>query len=194
MRAFILVLATAGSLAAAVPALAQSVAMAAHPDINLTGFNGDAGTLPNAIARIESASGGKVVEIRYNNVAGTPGYDVVLARGPQVSFVRVSKPGGGMVELSGASKPEWMLQWSARTDVGLVSTAKVPMAEAIRTAEGAMGGAPAVAAGMAQSAAGANTSVKAYNVAILKDGQERRVAVDSESGAVIANPSMLAAW
>jgi uncharacterized membrane protein YkoI len=168
--------------------------MAAHPDINLSGFKGDAGTLPNAIAAIEAASGGRVVEIRYNNVAGTPGYDVVLAKGAQVSFQRVSKPGAGMTELSDKTKPAWMLDWQAREDISLINTAKVSLADAVRTAEAQMGGSPAVAAGMAKSAAGANTDVKAYNVAILQRGEERRVAVDSANGSVIADPGMLAAW
>jgi uncharacterized membrane protein YkoI len=194
MRTIILSLAVACSLAAVAPAAAQSVAMPPHPDINLTGFKGDASTLPNAIGRIESVSGGRVVEIRYNNVAGTPGYDVVLAKGSQVTFVRITKPGGDMIQLSGTNKPEWMLDWAARQDISLITTAKVPLADAVRTAEAQMGGSPAVAAGMAKSAAGADTDVKAYNVAILKNGEERRVAVDSADGSVIANPSMLAAW
>jgi hypothetical protein len=194
MRALILAIATACGLAAAAPVAAQSVAMSAHPDINLTGFKGDASTLPSAIGRIESVSGGRVVEIRYNNVAGTPGYDVVLAKGSQVSFVRITKPGGDMVQLSGSNKPEWMLDWEAREDISLISTAKVSLADAVRTAEAQMGGSPAVAAGMAKSAAGADTAVKAYNVAILKNGEERRIAVDSGNGSIIADPNILAAW
>jgi hypothetical protein len=194
MRSFLLALAAAGALATAAPALSQSVALRAHPDLNLSGFSGDPKALPDAITAIESATGGRVVEIRYNNVGGAPGYDFVLARGSQISFNRVSKPGAGMVELTGDSKPAWMLKWPARKDVTLIKTAKVSLPDAIRTAESQMGGSPAVAAGMAESAAGANTDVKAYNVAILQDGEQRRVAVDSADGSVIANPSMLAAW
>jgi uncharacterized membrane protein YkoI len=194
MRTLILAFAVAGCLAAAAPVAAQSVAMAAHPDINLAGFKGDAGTLPKAIAAIESASGGRVVEIRYNNVAGAPGYDVVLAKGSQVSFQRISKPGAGMTELSDKTKPAWMLNWAAREDISIISTAKVSLADAVRTAEAQMSGSPAVAAGVAKSAAGANTDVKAYNVAILQNGEERRVAVDSANGSIIADPGMLAAW
>jgi hypothetical protein len=85
MRTLILALVAACSLATAAPVAAQSVAMPAHPDVNLTGFKGDASTLPNAVGRIESVSGGRVVEIRHNNVAGTPGYDVVLAKGSQAN-------------------------------------------------------------------------------------------------------------
>jgi hypothetical protein len=194
MRSFLLALAAAGALASAAPALAQNVALRAHPDLNVSGFSGDPKALPDAITRIEAASGAKVVEIRYNNVGGTPGYDVVLARGSEAGFYRITKPGGGMIQLTGDKKPEWMLSWPARKDISLISAAKVSLADAVRTAEAQMGGSPAIAAGMAESAAGANTDVKAYNVAILQDGEQRRVAVDSANGAIIANPSMLAAW
>lgn len=193
-RAFLLPLIAAAGLAVAVPTLAQSVAMPPHPDINTTGFSGDPGALVAAINAIESATGGKVVEIRYNNVGGVPGYDVVVAKGSQVSFERFTKPGGKIVAHTDKTKPAWMLNWPAREDVSLVRTAKVKLADAVHTAETANGNAPAVAAGMAKSAAGADTSVKAYNVAIMQKGELRRVAVDSASGDVIANPAMLAAW
>jgi hypothetical protein len=194
MRNLLLVLAAAGSLAATAPALAQSVAMRANPDVNLSGFSGDAQALPNAIAAIETATGGRVVEIRYNNVGGTSGYDFVLARGSEISLQRISQAGGAMTELSGSSAPAWMQGWAGRKDARLAGAAKVSLPDAIRTAETAMGGAPAVAAGMAKTAADANTAVKYYNVAILKDGEERRVAVNSDDGAVIADFSVLAIW
>jgi hypothetical protein len=197
MRDFLLALAAAGSLAAVGPVLAQSAArsvpMAPRPGVSLAGFSGDAQALPNAISAIEAATGGRVVEIRYNNVAGVGGFDFVLARDSQLSFERVTGPNGDMTELSGQGMPSWMLDWPGRKDARLVSMAKVPLADAVRTVESTMG-APAVAAGMAQTAANANTSVKAYNVAIVKDGEERRVAVDSDNGFLIADPSMLAAW
>jgi hypothetical protein len=194
-RAFLLpLIAAAGLAVGASPALAQSVAMPPHPDINVAGFSGDPGALPAAISAIEAESGGKVVEIRYNNTGGAPGYDVVVAKGAQISFERFTKPGQGMVEHTKSTKPEWMLAWPAREDVSLVTTAKVRLSDAVRTAEAANGNAPAVAAGMATSAAGADTSVKAYNIAIVQDGELRRVAVDSATGSPIANPGMLAAW
>ena len=194
-RTFLLPLIAAATLAgAAAPALAQSVDQGAHVNLNLAGFSGDPGALPSAITAIEGASGGKVVEIRFNNVGGVPGYDVVVAKGSQISFQRFAKPSDGLITLTDKTEPAWMLKWRAREDVSLVSAAKVSLADAVRTAEAQRGGAPAIAAGMAKSATGANTDVKAYNVAILKDGVQHRVAIDSATGEVIANPRMLAAW
>ena len=193
MRALILALAAAGALAASGPLHAQGVSMPPYPEINLAGFNGDASSLPKAVAAIEAASGGRVVEIRYNNVSGAPGYDVVLERGAQVSFQRFTKPGGGMIALTGKTEPSWMLKWQARRDVSFVKQAKVSLAAAIRTAESSLPG-PAVAAGIARSASSITTDVHAYNVAILNGGRLHRVAIDSATGLMIDDPNALGGW
>jgi hypothetical protein len=73
----------------------------------------------------------------------------------------------------------------------VVATAKVSLADAIRTAEASEDGAPAVVAGVARSASNPTSDVHAYMVGILKNGDLQRVAVDSKTGLVIANPSML---
>jgi hypothetical protein len=192
MRALLLALAVAGSVA--VPALAQNVALGAYPKLDLTGFSGDAGALPKAVNDIEAASGGRVAEIRYNNAGGAPSYDFVLVKGADVSFQRVSKSNGGTISLTGDTTPAWMLDWQARKDASLAQTAKVGLADAIRTAESARNGSPAVAAGIARSASNPTSDVHAYNVSILQAGEQRRVAVDSQSGEVIEDPSALAVW
>ena len=135
-------LVAAAALSAAAPALSQSVAMPPHPDINTAGFSGDANALSGAVKAVEAASGGRVVEIRYNNVAGAPGYDIVLERKGEVSFQRFSDPAAGLVVLTDKTEPAWMLGWRGRKDVSLVSTASVPLTDAIRTAE-SVTGAPA---------------------------------------------------
>ena len=194
MRALLLALAATFSLAAAAPAVSQSVGMRATPNLNLAGFSGDAHALPSAVATIEQLSGGRVAEIRYDNVAGVPGYDVVLVQGDHVRFQRYTKPSDKPVELTEAKTPKWMLGWQSQKNASLVQDAKVPLADAIRTAEARMKGAPAVAAGISHSAAAPTTDIHAYNVAILKDGKQQRVAVNSESGHVISNPSALPGW
>jgi hypothetical protein len=180
--------------ALATAASAQSVAMPPHPDINTTGFKGDANTLSDAVKSVEAASGGRVVEIRYNNVSGTPGYDIVVERGSKVSFQRFSNAGDGPFVVTGVTQPAWMLDWANRKDVSLVSKAKVSLPVAIRTAEAATLSGPAVAAGIAKSASNPTSLVHAYNIAVLRDGRLRRIAVDSDTGEVIANPGALAAW
>jgi hypothetical protein len=194
MRILPLALAAATSLAAATPMLAQNVGLRAFPELNLTGFSGEPTALPKAVSNIETLSGGRVVEIRYNNVAGVPSYDVVVAQGDQVRFLRFSRAGSAPLELTETATPAWMLDWRAEKNVNLGQVAKVRLADAIRTAEANKGGSPAVAAGIARGAADPNNAVKAYNVSILNNGVQQRVAVDSETGSVIANPEALAAW
>ena len=58
LRALLLPGLAVATLAAGAPTLAQGVAMPPHPDINTTGFSGDADTLSNAVKTIEAASGG----------------------------------------------------------------------------------------------------------------------------------------
>jgi hypothetical protein len=191
MRALLLALATAGSLAAGAPTLAQTLTVNPNLVIDVTGFSGDANTLPTAVSNIESLAGGRVGAIAYNNVAGTPGYGVILAQGSNVRFMRLDKPTGQAVEISQASVPSWMLNWKNQRRAAVVQAAQVPLADAIRTAEASQQGAPAVVAGVARSAANLNSDVHAYMVGILKGGDLQRVAVDSKSGMVIANPSTL---
>jgi uncharacterized membrane protein YkoI len=194
MRTLFLALTAASALTLVAPASAQDVGLRPYPNIDLAGFSGDPTALPKAVANIEKLTGGRVVEIRYNNVAGVPSYDVVLAQGSDVRFLRFSKPGAGPIELTQTTTPSWMLDWRARTNVALEQSAKVPLADAITKAEASMNGAPAVAAGIAQSAANPSSDVHAYNVSILREGDQHRVAVDSQTGYLIENPASLAAW
>lgn len=194
MRVLLLAVAAAISLAATTPTLGQDVGLRPYPKLDLTGFTGDATALPKAVTNIETLSGGRVVEIRYNSVDGVPGYDVVVAQGPQVRFLRFSRQGGAPLELTETTTPAWMLDWKGEKNVSLGQNAKVRLADAIRTAEATKNGDPAVAAGIARSAADPNSDVHAYNVSILTGGRQQRVAVDSQTGSVIANPAALAAW
>jgi len=92
MRALLLALATVSSLAAAAPTLAQTLRVNKNLDIDVTGFSGDPKTLPDAVTRIESLNGGRVAAIAFNNVAGTPGYAVIVLKiGRQVLAARQSE-------------------------------------------------------------------------------------------------------
>jgi uncharacterized membrane protein YkoI len=196
MRALLLVLAAA-SLATAAPALGQRVGvpLGGTPNLNLTGFNGQVGALPDAVAAIEKLSGGRVAEIRFDNIGGAPGYDVVLVQGDHVRFQRFSRPGDRLVAFTQTSTPKWMLGWQNQRNATLVKNARVPLSDAIRTAEASVrGGAPAVAAGISHGASSPTTRIHAYNVALLRNGSQQRVAVNSDSGAIITNPGALPRW
>ena len=193
MRALLLALAMTSSLAAAAPTLAQTLTVNPNFVIDVTGFSGDANTLSTAVSTIEAQNVGRVAAIAYNNVAGTPGYGVILVAngGSDVTFWRLDKPTGQSVALTGASVPSWMLTWRHQKRAAIVAGARVSLADAIRTAEASQGGAPAVVAGIARSAANPDSDVHAYMVGILKDGKLLPVAVNSQTGSPIENPSAL---
>jgi uncharacterized membrane protein YkoI len=194
MRAPLLALAVTASLAAAAPALGQSVGVRGTPDINITGFSGDPGALPNAVSVIEKRSGGRVAEIRFDNIAGVPGYDVALAQHDHMRFQRYTVATQRVIALTESKTPAWMLDWRSKKNMDIVLNAKVPLADAIRTASNSMRGAPAAAAGISHGAAIQRGNVHAYNVAVVQNGSLRRVAVNSDTGNVIANPEVLPGW
>jgi hypothetical protein len=191
MRALLLALATVSSLAAAAPTLAQTLKVNSNLSIDVAGFSGDPKVLPDAVANIESLGGGRVAAITYNNVAGTPGYAVIVLKGSEVRFWRLDKPTGKPAELTDASAPPWMLTWRNQRRAAVVTAATVSLADAIRTAEASQEGAPAVVAGIARSAGKPTSNVHAYMVGILKDGRLIRVAVNTQTGRRIVNPEAL---
>lgn len=187
---FVLLLASVVAVGSAVPALAQTVAQRPYAQGDFSSFHGGPNALPNAIRAIESANGGKVVDIRLHPASRAPGFDAVVARGGRAQFVHFADAGGAVV-LTQSSEPDWMLPWRKRLDIHLVNQAPVSLTTAVKTAEAAHGDAPAIAAGIAKSAANPSSSVHAYNVLLLRDGKVMRVAIDSMTGAIIANPSAL---
>jgi uncharacterized membrane protein YkoI len=194
MRALTLALAATASLAITAPVLSKDVGMGATPNLNLTGFSGDPRELSHAVTAIEGLTGGRVAEIRFDNVDGRPGYDVVVAKGDHIRLQRINVKGGEPVEFTESKTPDWMLSWRGQRNVQLVREATVRLADAIRTAQASENNAPAVAAGISHGAASSTTRVHAYNVAVLRNGRQRRVAVNSQSGAVISNPTALPSW
>jgi hypothetical protein len=191
MRTLLLALIMVSSLAVGVPTLAQTLTVNPNFVIDVTGFSGDASILPSAVSHIESQNGIRVAAIAYNNVGGTPGYGLILTQGSKVRFVRLASPSSDVVEITQGSLQSWMLNWQNQRRVDVVQDAKVSLADAIRTAEASQRGAPAVVAGIARSASNRNSKVHAYMVGILINGTLQPVAVDSETGSLIANPSAL---
>jgi hypothetical protein len=198
MRAVLLALAPVISLAAGAPTFAQTLTVNPNLVIDVTGFSGDANALPTAVSKIEAQPQGfRVAAIAYNNPTGTPGYGVVLVQpqgqgqDPKVRLMRLERPEGQAVEIKEATPPAWMTNWRIQKRADIVATSKVSLADAIRTAEASKQGAPAVVAGIARSASNPTSDVHAYMVGILKNGELQKVAVDSETGLVIANPEAL---
>jgi uncharacterized membrane protein YkoI len=162
-----------------------------YPQSDLYAFHGNNDSLTGAIDAVQQSTGGKVVEIRFAQQNGKPGYHTVVAQNGQVQFGRIEPPSKNVTELT--TRPDWMLKWGQKTDVQLATKAKVSLSQAVHTAESQIG-APALAAGMARSASDPNSDVHAYNVLLDNNGSIERVAVDSATGEMISDPGQLGSW
>jgi uncharacterized membrane protein YkoI len=173
--------------------LAQPVSQSSVMRGDISAFHGDQNSLIGAIGTIEKSAGGKVTEIRFSPRQGQPGYHAAIVKAGQVSFLHLDATSQKVTPVDASGEAQWMKDWRARADVKQVETAKVPLVEAIRTAE-QFKNAPAVAAGIARSASNAASDVHAYNVLVAKDGGTHRVAVDDSTGEVISDPSALSGF
>jgi uncharacterized membrane protein YkoI len=162
-----------------------------YSNADLDQFHGDQKTRTNAIRKVQQSTGGKVVEIRFAEANAMPGFHTVLAKSGKVEFARLDPASGHVAPID--TKPDWMLKWQQKTDVKLARNAQVSLSQAVRTAEMSKG-APAIAAGVARGASNPTSAVHAYNVLIDDHGSTTRVAVDSSTGQVIADPSALEGW
>ena len=183
-----------GLLLFAALAGAQGVAQPGYSKSGVANFHGNQNSLVHAIHAIQQSTGGRVVEIRYTDAGGVPGYHAVLVKHGRIQFMRIGELSSNAVAVDVSSRPVWMLKWRGKKDVHLAERARVHLAQAIRTAEQAHSGAPAIAAGIARSASDPDSEVHAYNVLLDVDGSVHRVAVDDSTGEVIANPGALADW
>jgi uncharacterized membrane protein YkoI len=172
--------------------LAQTVSQApSYPAADIAAFHGNQKTLPSAIQKVQQTTGGKVIEIRFAVSNGAPGFHAVIAKGGQVQFAFLDHSSKKVVAVN--TGPDWALKWQQRTDLQLAESARIPLSQAITTAETSKS-APAVAAGIARSASNPTSSVHAYNV-LVKDGESvKRVAVDSLTGEIINDPQALESW
>jgi uncharacterized membrane protein YkoI len=173
---------------------AQQVSQPSFTNQDISSFHGDNNTLVNTIAVIEQSTGGKVIDIRFSSTNATPGYNVVLVKGAQVQFFHFEERSKHVVELDASSKPVYMLNWRGKADVHFAQTAQVSLSTATETAEQSQPGAPAMAAGIARSASNPESEVHAYNVLLNRGGSVKRVAIDSATGQVISDPSVLSSF
>jgi uncharacterized membrane protein YkoI len=181
-------------LALAGVASAQGVAQSRYFNGDIAAFHGKPDSLINAIHKVENVTGGRVIEIRFAEKDGMPGYHIAMVKGGKITFIRLDEQSGKVLQIDEASTPVWMLNWRGKADVHFAETAKVPLSQAILTAEQANNNAPAIAAGIARSASNPNSAVHAYNVLIDADGTPRRFAIDDSNGGVIADPGALSGW
>jgi hypothetical protein len=168
------------------------VALAADPPgANVPSPGSGSTSLANAVATLEGATGGRVLEIRYDG-AGTEGsYSAVIAAKGALTHERINAHTNKVEDIS-SSKPDWMLGWERRADIASIEKTQVPLPKAIMNAEKALAG-PAVAAGLAKPLSPGN-SVLAYNVAVIHDGHPQRIAIDATTNEVIADSSMFDSW
>jgi len=172
-----------------VPALADPPQLTEHAEsaAAVQGLNLQSGSLPRAIAIIETKTGGKVMDIQVANNGGQPVYDAVVVKPGKVGTARISGRTGATIQDADFSASS--LNWHDRADVKSFAKATVPLATAIKTVE-QNAGATAVNAGLAKPLSAGN-SVLAYNIEVVKDGRANRVAIDANTGEVIADPGAL---
>jgi hypothetical protein len=167
---------------------AQTTAQASSQGGDAAAVRNAQSTLPQAIDRVEAKTGAKVIEARSSQ--GGAGVDVLAVDGDQLQYLRLSGADGAVSPIDAQSRPTWMADRDSRGQIDIVRKAKVPLAQAVLTAEQALG-LPAVAAGVAPRSASAS-AIRAYNVVVgYPDGRTRRVAVDTASGRVIRDPAVL---
>jgi uncharacterized membrane protein YkoI len=159
---------------------------------NLAAFHGDSMSLSNAINAIQQQTGGKVLEIRFEDWGGRGIYSAVVETNGGLTRARVDAQTDKAVT-SDRPMPQWMNSWEARADVRSLNKATVPLAQAIKTAEQAANGGAAIDAGLAKPLTAAN-DVLAYNIEVVRAGHPMRVAVDAKTDQVIADPNMLDTW
>lgn len=145
-------------------------------------------SLTDAIAAVEDAIGGKILEIRFLKGIGK-GYEAVVAKKHELINVRENPLTKHVTVITVEETPAWMLDWKLRADIRSIEKAKVPLAEAVKTAE-AIAHAPAIDAGLAKPLTPDN-AVLAYNIEVAKNGKPERVVIDATTNSVIANPDGL---
>jgi uncharacterized membrane protein YkoI len=146
-------------------------------------------SLADAVRAVEQATGGKVLEVRFDEHSGHATFEAVVDRQNTLVDMRIDARTDEVTEINIKEIPQWMLDWKLRADMRSIEKAKVPLADAIRMAE-QISGAPAIDAGLAKPLS-ADNAVLAYNIEVVKNGKPDRVVIDAVTGQVIADPDEL---
>ena len=147
------------------------------------------GALAHAASALEGATAGKVLEIRLANTTGAPAFEAAILKDADVLYMRIQAPDEHVTQIDVSELPPWLVDFRLENYGRTASKAKVPLDEAIVSAE-ARALAPAVDAGIAKPIGGTN-AVAAYFVQTAKGGRQQLLAVDAQTGAFIANPDEL---
>ncbi|MDB5393777.1 MAG: hypothetical protein JWM91_1283 [Rhodospirillales bacterium] len=146
-------------------------------------------SLPTAITTIEAKTGGKVMNIRFDDAGGAPVYDAVVTTSNNVGLARLDARTGVLSGFDHNQVSDQSFDWEHQRDLKSFAKATVPLSKAIATVE-QVAGTPAVNAGLATPLTPSN-DVLAYNIEVVKYGRAQRVAVDATTDELIADPSAL---
>jgi uncharacterized membrane protein YkoI len=150
-------------------------------------------SLAHAVAALEAATGGKVLEIRFRDNGAQGAFDAVIAKKDALVNMTIDVVSDAVTEIKVTELPQWMLDWKARAAARSAEKAKLPLPEAIAKAEAVAHG-TAIAAGLAKPLT-ADNRVLAYNVEVVGKGKPQRVVIDAVTGQVIADPDeLLEGW
>jgi uncharacterized membrane protein YkoI len=146
-------------------------------------------SLPAAITRIEANTGGKVMNIRFDDAGGTPVYNAVVVTPDKVGVARLDARTGDLSGFDHDQVSDQSFDWEHQRDLTSFAKATTPLSTAIATVE-QIAGTQAVNAGLATPLTPVN-DVLAYNIEVVKNGRVERIAVDANTDEVIADPNSL---
>jgi uncharacterized membrane protein YkoI len=147
------------------------------------------GALAHAAATLEKATGGRILEVRLADAAGSPVFEAAVVKDDGLLYMRVASPSDEVTEIKVSDLPQWLLDYHLQGYTRSVAEERVPLAEAVLKAE-KRDLAPAIDAGVAKPLGGAN-AVLAYFVDTLKGSRRRGLVVDAKTGQFIADPEAL---
>lgn len=143
------------------------------------------GTLAHATEATERITRGQVLEIRQLGVADGPAFAAAVSLSDTVLYLRIVPVMGLVTELDDSERPLWLMNYGMQAPVRGIARGEVSLVEAILKAE-QDAHAPAIAAGVAKPLRGG--TVFAYYVETAHDRARQLLAMDAQTGAVVANP------
>jgi uncharacterized membrane protein YkoI len=176
-RAVSLALAAALLLMAPAAFAAQAVPTEHSGKAEVKAFGGVKISLTDAIAAAETHSGGKALDVAFENRNGKPAYRVKTYQNNAVWEGKVDANSGRIIG-RGKTIPESKLDREDRAELSGLQQAKTTLAQATSAAEAHAGG-KAIDAGLEET----NGKI-VYEMAIIKSGALQKVTVDPANGQI----------